>query len=226
MLADAAINVLSKLKRQQTRLLADYLQVFLNATETVILSEALLKSTASTLLGLQKMLPPISQEKHAHENQKLSSCFALQLMLQHTLTQPMQQTHEFHRAPDYNADLPNQTQHKHLHNESSLHLKLVQCLVKWLQHWHCGTCKQLMFLLDSLHDPESSSKLLPVDDVPFLDINQLRVGPAFDLMLCSLSTKSTSVWTIVQDAAQASPWFSCLHFALAVSQMLCPLLYL
>lgn len=178
LLADAAINVLSKLKRQQTRLLADYLQVFLNATETVILSEALLKSTASTLLGLQKMLPPISQEKHAHENQKLSSCFALQLMLQHTLTQPMQQTHEFHRAPDYNADLPNQTQHKHLHNESSLHLKLVQCLVKWLQHWHCGTCKQLMFLLDSLHDPESSSKLLPVDDVPFLDINQLRVAAA------------------------------------------------
>lgn len=191
MLADAAINVLSKLQRQQTRLLADYLQVFLNISVTVILSEALLKSTASTLLGLQKILPPISQEKHAHANQKLLSCFALQLMLQHTLTQPLQQTQEFHRVPDYNADLPNQTQHKQLHSESALHLKLVQCLVKWLQYWHCGTCPQLTSLLDSLHDPETSSKLPPVDDVPFLDINQLRVSPALNLTLCSFSINLT-----------------------------------
>lgn len=177
LLASTATKVLSKLKRQQTRLLADYLQVFLNTAGTVRLSEALLKSVNATMLGLQNILPPTSQENHAGDNHTLLCCFALQLMLQLTLTQSLPQTQEFHRAPDYNADLPNQTQHRHLHSQPDLHVKLVQCLIKWLQQWHTATSTQLMSLLDSLHHPHGASQIPSVDDAPFLDVSQLKVCP-------------------------------------------------
>lgn len=178
LLADTAINLLSKLQRQQTYFLADYLQIFLNKCQTVTFSKASLLSIASTLQGLQNLLPPISQEKHAHNNQALVTCFALQLMLRETLAQPLQQTQEFHRAPHYNADLPNRPQLKQLHVESTMHLELVQCLMKWLQHWHNGTAASLASLIDGLHDPESANKIPPVDDVEFLNISQLKVCPA------------------------------------------------
>ena len=177
MLANTAISVLCKLQRQQTRLLADYLQVFLNASGTVRLSEALLKSVDATMLGLQKILPPNSQEQHARDNRTLLCCFALQLMLQQTLTQPMPQTQEFHRSPDYNADLPNQMQHIHQQTESNLHVKVVQCVMMWLQQWHSNTSTQLMSLFDSLHHPHNASKLPSVDDAAFLDVSQLKVCP-------------------------------------------------
>lgn len=177
LLANTAISVLCKLQRQQTRLLADYLQVFLNTSDTVRLSEALLESIDATMLGLQSILPPSSQEKHACDNRTLLCCFALQLMLQQTLTQPLPQTQEFHRSPDYNADLPNQIQHRQTHSESGLHVKLVQCLMKWLQRWHSNTFTQLISLFDSLHHPHNASKLPSVDDAAFLDISQLKVCP-------------------------------------------------
>lgn len=180
LLANTAISVLSKLQRQQTRLLADYLQVFLNTSGTIRFSEALLASISSTLLGLQNILPPVSQEQHAHDNHRLLCCFALQLMLQHTLTQPLPQTQAFHRAPDYNADLPNHRQYRHPHSNTSLQLKLVQCLMKCLQQWHSNTCTQLASLLDSLHHSDGASKLPSVDDAAFLDVSQLEVCSQFN----------------------------------------------
>lgn len=129
------------------------------------------------MLGLHDILPPTGQEKHAPDNRTLLCCFALQLMLQQTLTQPLPQTQEFHRSPDYNADLPNQIQHIHLQSESGLHKKLVQCVMKWLQRWHSNTSTQLMLLFDSLHQSGSASKLPLVDDVAFLDVSQLEVCP-------------------------------------------------
>lgn len=194
LLANTAISVLCKLKRQQTRLLADYLQVFLNTSNTVRLSEALLKSVDATIQGLQNILPPSSQEQHAHDNRTLLCCFALQLMLQQTLTQPMPQTHEFHRSPDYNADLPNQKQHIHLQTENDLHVKLVQCLMLWLQQGHSNTSTQLMSLCDSLHHPDNASKLPPADDAAFLDLSQLKVCP--HLLLCSSITWQTSLLSL------------------------------
>lgn len=178
LLANTATKILSNLQRQQTRLLADYLQVFLNAAGTVRFSEALLMSVNATMLGLQNILPPISQEKHADDNHTLLCCFALQLMLQLTLTQSLPQTQEFHRAPDYNADLPNhQSQHRELHSQPNLYVKLVQRLMKWLQQWHTVTSTQLMSLLDSLHHPLGASRVPSVDDAAFLDVSQLEVCP-------------------------------------------------
>lgn len=175
LLVSTATKILGKLKRQQTRLLADYLQVFLNTAGTVSFSEALLKSVNATMLGLQNLAQPISQEKHADDNHTLLCCFALQLMLQLTLTQSLPQTQEFHRAPDYNADLPSQTQHRQLHSQPNLHVRLVQCLMKWLQQWHTVTSIQLMSLLDSLQHPHGASQVPSVDDAVFLDVSQLKV---------------------------------------------------
>ena len=177
LLANTAISVLCKLQRQQTRLLADYLQVFLKTSGKVRLSEALLESVDATMLGLQTILPPNHQEKHAYHNRTLLCCFALQLMLQQTLTQTLPQTQEFHRSPDYNVDLPNQIQHRQMHSEADLHAKLVQRLMKWLQRWHSNTSTQLMSLLDSLHHSDNASKLPSVDDAAFLNISQLKVCP-------------------------------------------------
>ena len=177
LLADTAVAVLTKLQHQQTRTLACYLQVFLNVSQSAGLSEGLLRSIGTTFEGLRNALPPVSTEQHAHDNRQLVSIFALQLILKHTLTQPLPQTSEHHRSPQYNADLPNQTQHTKTHAASAIHQKLMQKLICRLHQYECGTSRQLQSLLHSLQHPDSSSKLPPVDDAAFMDVSELQVSP-------------------------------------------------
>ena len=176
LLADAAVVILSKLQRQQTRILACYLQVFLNASQPAGLSKALLRSISTTFEGLRNALPPVSTEQHAHDNRQVVSYFALQLILRHTLTQPLPQTDELHRSPDYNADLPNQVQHTQTHAASAIHQNLTNTLINRLYIYECGTSTQLQSLIHSLQHPASTSKIPPVDDAAFLDVDELQVS--------------------------------------------------
>ena len=173
LLAMTAAEVLTKLQRQQTRTLADYLQVLLNASKSAGLSVALLKSINGTFEGLRSALPPVSMEQHPHDNVQLLCCFALQIVLQHTLTQPLPQTQEFHRSPDHAR--PNQSQHVHRHNPSAMHQQLTMSMLARLHHFGCGTTTQIASLLHSLQHPDGTSKVPSVDDAAFTEISELQV---------------------------------------------------
>lgn len=164
LLAQTAVRVICSLERQQTRLMADYLQVLLNVAGSASMTDAVLESLNDTVSGMQ----------HAQDNQLLLTCFALQLML-HTLMAPLQQIQDFHRTPGFNVEPFNQ-QHTLRQSQSATYTKLAQYVMLWLQMLNADTQTQRNLVFQRLRHPIEKSKLPDADDAALLDLDQLEVG--------------------------------------------------
>lgn len=174
LLAQTAVKVLCSLQRQQTRLLADYLQVLLNVARSASMSDALLDSLDTTVTGLKPTLLLASKQPHIQDNQLLLCCFALQLMLC-TLTAPLQQTNDFHISPNFNGTLSSLEQGSNRQLQPAVQTSLVQHVMRWLCMLQANTHTELSLLLKRLRHPSSGSKLPDMDDAPFLDLVEIEV---------------------------------------------------
>ena len=170
LLAQTAVRIICSLERQQTRLMADYLQVLLNVAGSASMTDAVLESLNDTVSGMK----PPSKMQHAQDNQLLLTCFALQLML-HTLMAPLQQIQDFHRTPGFNVEPSNQ-QHILRQSQSATYTKLAQYVMLWLQMLNADTQTQRNLVFQRLRRPIENSKLPDVDDAALLDLDQLEVG--------------------------------------------------
>lgn len=174
LLAQTAAKILCVQQRQQTRLLAGYLQVLLSTVRSASISNAVLDSLTKTVTGLKPILPSTTKQPHAQDNQLLLACFVLQLMLC-TLTAPLQQTSEFHGSPDFNAEPSSQTQMSNRQSHSAMSTRLVQHVLQWLHMLEAQSPTELNMLLKELANPHSDSKVPAVDDAPFLDFAETEV---------------------------------------------------
>ena len=184
LLCQTAVSVICSLQRQQTRLLADYLQVLLSSIRSANISDTLLESLHSTLFGLRPVMPHVSKMQHAQENQLLIRCFTLQLIL-HTLTVPLQQIRTFHSRPGFNLDPASQQQSGHSKLQSALYTKLVQEAMQSLHALGNGHPAQLSKLLHSVQHLKGTSKLPSCDDESFLDIDELQVSTLHAIVIKS-----------------------------------------
>ncbi len=174
LLAQTAVKILCVQQRQQTYLLADYLQVLLSTVRSASISNAVLESLTNTVTGLKPILASTSKQPYAQGNQLLLACFVLQLMLC-TLTAPLQQTSEFHGSPDFNAEPSSQTQISNRHSHSAMSTRLVQHAMQWLHMLEAQSPTELNMLLEELASPCSDSKVPAVEDAPFLDLTEIEV---------------------------------------------------
>jgi len=172
LLAQTAVKILCVQQRQQTRLLAAYLQVLLSTVRSASISDAVLDSLTKTVTGLKPILPFTSNQPHAQDNQLLLACFVLQLMLS-TLTAPLQQTSEFHGSPDFNAEPSSQTQMSNRHSHSAMSTRLVQHVMQWLHMLEAQSPTDLNMLLEELASPHNDSKNPAVEE--FLDLAEVEV---------------------------------------------------
>jgi hypothetical protein len=174
LLAQTAVKILCVQQRQQTRLLADYLQVLLSTVRSASISDAVLDSLTNTVTGLRPILASTSKQPHAQDNQLLLACFVLQLMLC-TLTAPLQQTSGFHGSPDFNAERSSQTQMSSRQSPSAMSTSLVQHVMQWLHMLEAQSPTELRMLLEELASPHSDSKVPAVEDAAFLDLAEVEV---------------------------------------------------
>ncbi len=180
LLAQTAVKILRVQQRQQTRLLAAYLQVLLSTVRSASISNAVLDSLSKTVTGLKPILPCTNKQPPAQDNQLLLACFVLQLMLC-TLTAPLQQTSEFHGSPDFNAEPSSQTQMSNRQSPSAMSTRLVQHVLQWLHMLEAQSPTELNMLLQGVASPHSDSKIPAVEDAPFLDLAEIEVrlhGPS------------------------------------------------
>ena len=140
------------MQRQQTRLLADFLQVVLDSVRSAGITDARLQLLSSVVMGLQPVLPPGSQLQHAQDNQLLLCCFALQLVVD-SLSVPLQQTHDFHRKPEFNFTPDTHWAYGTNRFKSAMYTKLLQHAMQWLHLMGAGNGAQLEALVDNAAQP-------------------------------------------------------------------------
>ena len=174
LLAQTAVKILCVQQRQQTRLLAAYLQVLLSTVRSASISNVVLESLTKTVTGLKPILPSTSKQPYAQDNQLLLACFVLQLMLC-TLTEPLHQTSEFHGSPDFNAEPSSQTQMSNRQANSAMSTRLVQHVMQWLHMLEAQAPTELIAVLEELANPHTDSKVPAVEDAPFLDLAEIEV---------------------------------------------------
>ena len=167
-----APQVICKLQRQQTRLLADYLQVLLNfiTRSPAPLAESQLAILTLTCEALSTISQPILSSQTGADNQVALASFHLQFMLKSTLKEPLKQSQEFHRCPDFNFDQSRRSQSSLLEATA-----VVQHTMQWLTTAGITSTASLDQMLHHLQHPSDTSKLPEPDDAQFLEPADLLV---------------------------------------------------
>lgn len=160
-----APQVISKLQRQQTRLLADYLQVLLTAfRRPADLTPTQLKLLATTCTSLSSISAPASSTLIARDNQTALVCFILHIIVHHTSTKPLQQSQDFHRHPGFNFG-----QEQQQAADSASATALVQLAMQWLSLTGITSAAELGVVVQRLQHPDTNSRLPDPDDAAFLE---------------------------------------------------------